>query len=160
MAGESGGRARLRGRAVAAALAVVAADQATKALALTRLPEGGLTLLVPWLRLVLVHNTGAAFGLFGGGDRPLAAVGALAAAGLWWVSGRAARPAVAWALGLVLGGAVGNLLDRLVRHAVVDFVSVGPWPVFNLADAAVTVGVVWLAWELVRMPAGDGREGG
>jgi signal peptidase II len=160
MARESGGRARLRGRAAAAALAVVAADQATKALALARLSDGGLALLGPWLRLVLVHNTGAAFGLLGGGDRPLAAVGALAAAGLWWASGRAARPAVAWALGLVLGGAVGNLLDRLVRHAVVDFVAVGPWPVFNLADAAVTVGVVWLAWELVRAPAGDGREGG
>jgi signal peptidase II len=141
----AGRRARLA--LIGAVAAVVAvADQLTKAWALDRLAAGDVHVVGPvWLRLT--YNTGGAFSL-GRGNPWFFAVAALVLAVVLILFGRHLRsPLVAVALGLVVGGAAGNLADRLLRDtggAVVDFVDVGFWPVFNLADAAVTMGAIGL----------------
>ena len=99
--------------------------------------------------LTLSHNQGVAFGLASGNDTPLI-VFALAA--LLFVGVVLARnPTVSWmwvAAGLIAGGALGNLADRIRAGAVTDYVEIGSWPPFNLADVAITVGVVLFAADL------------
>ena len=139
--------------AAAAAGTVVALDQLTKAWAVSAL-DGGRTIDLVWtLRLKLTFNEGAAFSVGGGNG------GLLALAGLLIV-GVVYRSVLRWpgrlppvALGLVLGGAIGNLVDRVARDgAVVDFIDLQWWPVFNVADMAICVGVVLLAFSVGREP--------
>lgn len=137
--------------ALAVATTVLALDQLTKAWALSALSSGPLPLWGP-LRLRLTSNRGAAFGL-GGDVVPYLALAAALVVLVVVLRGRlATRRLLAVALGLVLGGAVGNLVDRVLRPpgglrgAVVDFVDLQFWPVFNLADAAITVGCVLLVF--------------
>ena len=141
------------------ALAVAGADQILKALMVPWLSQGPVSVIPGFARLVLAYNTGAAFSSFAelSWSRWLLAGAALLALGLalWVATGPLGRrPASLTALGLVCGGALGNLVDRLRLGKVVDFVDlyVGNWhwPVFNLADAAITIGGVWLAWLLIR----------
>lgn len=150
---ESGTAAHLRatGRTrlvlvAAVAAAVVAVDQLSKSWAVDRLTGADIHLFGP-VRLHLTYNTGGAFSL-GRGNPWFFAVAAVVLVVALGVFGRhLRRPLVAAALGLVLGGALGNLADRLFRDtggAVIDFVDVGFWPVFNVADAAVTLGAVAL----------------
>ncbi len=132
---------------VAVAAGVVAVDQLTKTWALRALADGPVHLV--WtLRLNLSFNTGAAFGLAPGLAPLLVVVGIVLITALLGLGGRATTTrAGTVGLGLVLGGAVGNLADRLVRShdgAVVDFIDLQWWPVFNVADAAITCGVVLL----------------
>jgi signal peptidase II len=145
--------------------AVVVLDQIAKAAALARLHPGLPTELTPWLSLTLVLNPGLAFGLLR--DVPVGwrwVVAALSLVALVVLARVALRilPADGWpgevAVGLIFGGAVGNLIDRLRWGAVVDFVDVHwrgyHWPAFNVADSAISVGVVVLALRLVsRAPA-------
>jgi signal peptidase II len=139
---------------------VVVLDQITKAAALARLLPGLPTELTSWLSLTLVMNPGLAFGLLG--DIPATwrwAVAALSLAALVVLVRVALRvlPTDGWpgevAVGLIFGGAVGNLIDRMRWGAVVDFVDVHwrdyHWPAFNVADSAISVGVVVLALRLV-----------
>lgn len=108
-----------------------------------------------FLALVLVWNRGMSFGLFNTGD-PLipwllaAVTVAVSIALVWWLA-RAQRWLVVAGVGLVLGGALGNLVDRVLYGAVVDFVLLHAgrwsWPAFNLADSAITLGVVALLWD-------------
>ena len=139
---------RRTGLLLALAGTVLALDQVTKAWALEALADGPID-LVGGIRLNLTYNTAGAFGL-GGTVVPFLALGALGLVIAMAASGGTRRPALAAALGLVLGGAVGNLADRLfrdpglLRGAVVDFVDLRFWPVFNLADAAITSGCVLL----------------
>ena len=144
---------------------VIALDQVTKAVALNRLAPGVPVELAPWLALTLVMNPGLAFGVLAGvppGWRWLVAV--LSVVALVVLARVALRvlPAHGWpgilAVGLIFGGAVGNLIDRLRWGAVVDFVDVHwhgyHWPAFNVADSAITVGVTLLALRLMaRQPA-------
>jgi signal peptidase II len=135
----------------AVAVLVVALDHLTKWLALRELRARDID-LVASLRLHLVFNRGTAFGL-GSKLAPVIALGAVAIVVGLLGFGRGLRgvlPTVAVAA--IVGGAVGNLLDRLLRHGsgflggpVVDFVDLQWWPVFNLADTAITVGAVVLA---------------
>lgn len=104
------------------------------------------------IRLNLTRNTAGAFGL-GGAAVPFLAVLALGLVVFMASSGATTRnPVLAVAVGLVLGGALGNLIDRLfrgrggLRGAVIDFVDFRVWPVFNLADAAITCGCLLLLW--------------
>ena len=144
---------------VAVAGVLVAVDQATKWWALGAL-DGGRTIDLFWtLRLRLVFNSGAAFGV-GAAYAPVLALVAVAVVVVLLRAGRALQGV--WprlALGLVLGGAVGNLLDRALRGggellggAVVDFVDLQWWPVFNVADMAVSAGVVLLVLTAWRDP--------
>ena len=127
--------------------AVVAVDQLTKEWALRSL-DGGPIDLVWTLRLKLSINSGAAFGL-GRGLGPVLVVAGLGVTVVLIMLARSAS--LRWpgtvALGLVLGGALGNLADRLFRDqgGVVDFIDLQWWPVFNVADAAISVGAVLLA---------------
>jgi len=131
------------------AAVVVVADQLSKWWAVDRLERGPIT-LVGSIRLALTRNSGGAFGL-GSGVVPVVVLAVVALFVVLFVIGRSVdRTATAVALGLVLGGAVGNLGDRLFRSpgfgrgSVVDFVDLRWWPVFNVADAAITCGCVVL----------------
>jgi signal peptidase II len=138
---------------------VVVLDQLTKWWALQAL-DGRTVDLVWTLRLRLVFNQGAAFGL-GSRYAPLIALAALAVVGfLLRGEGLVGSRLSAAATGLVVGGAVGNLLDRVFRAddgilsgAVVDFVDLQWWPVFNVADVAITCGAVLLAVTLGLAPS-------
>ncbi len=142
------------------ALAVFATDQLTKAWVLARLqPARSVTVVPGFVDLTLVFNTGVAFGFFSrlpSDWRWLVTVFSLAALVLLCSVALRITPHGGWlgrlALGLVFGGAAGNLLDRWRVGAVVDFVDVHwrqyHWPAFNVADSAITVGVVLLAAEL------------
>lgn len=136
-------------RAFAATVAaVVVLDQVTKAVALDAL-AGGRTVDIVWtLRFNLTFNYGMAFSA-GTGAGPL--IGAVALAVAAWVARlgwRAVLPSHAVVLGLVCGGALGNVVDRLfrgdrwMRGGVVDFIDLQWFPVFNLADSAITIGAV------------------
>jgi signal peptidase II len=140
------------------AAVVVVADQITKALILyaIRLPEIGKVELSPIFDLTMVWNRGVSFGMFRA-DQDLTrwllvlfSVGVSIALAIW--ARRADRRLLAWAIGLVMGGAVGNVIDRIRFGAVVDFLDFSglwfPW-VFNIADSAITVGVVLLLLDSV-----------
>jgi signal peptidase II len=137
-------------------VAVVVVDQVTKAWAVDRLPGSPVAIFGHDVELRLRRNSGGAFSLFQG-FTPLLAVLAI---GIAWFVVRAVRRTedrlVLVALALVLGGAIGNLIDRLARSPgflrgeVVDFVRLGSWPTFNVADAAITVGVVLLVVVVLR----------
>lgn len=129
---------------------VVAADQITKWLAVRALSDGSVPVIPGVLQFRLVENPGGAFGFLEGAGSFLA-LAAVAATILIFLSLRGVEdPLEATALGLILGGAIGNLTDRLLRGEgladgrVVDFVDLGWWPVFNLADSAISVGAVLL----------------
>jgi signal peptidase II len=141
--------------------AIVALDQVTKVIALDRLPLGvPLVIVDGLLSLTLVLNPGLAFGLLGSLSSTwrwvVAALSLVALAVLARVALRV-LPDGGWlgrlAIGLIFGGAVGNLIDRARFGAVVDFVDVHwrgwHWPAFNVADSAITVGVVLLALRLM-----------
>ena len=144
------------------ASAVVALDQGTKAIVLDRLPFGVVVQVIDGLlSLILVLNPGLAFGLLGtipAGWRWV--VAALSIAALLVLARVALRvlPGTGWpgrvAVGLIFGGAAGNLIDRARFGAVVDFIDVHwrgyHWPAFNVADSAITVGVALLAARLLR----------
>ncbi len=131
------------------AAVVLVLDALTKQWAVTALADGPIPLFGP-VRFALIHNKAGAFGL-GGAFVPFLAVAALVlVVAMVTVGSASEKVPTAVALGLVLGGAFGNVADRifrapgLLRGAVVDFVDVGFWPVFNLADSAITCGCLLL----------------
>lgn len=134
------------------AAAILAVDQTTKHFALNRLPEGVATPAFGGLfDLTLVMNSGGAFGLFQSWTQLLVILSvAVVLAIVVIVSRRGTLPAMlAVSLALQLGGALGNLVDRVRFASVVDFIDLRVWPIFNVADAAITVGVILLAWFLL-----------
>jgi signal peptidase II len=136
---------------------VVALDQGAKAAVEAHLVPGEHVELIGPLELTLAHNRGVAFGLASGGG---AALVALVAAALGFVGYLFARdPGRPWtwaAVGLLAGGALGNLADRIRAGAVTDYVDLLSWPPFNLADVAITAGVLLLAWAYLRDGAPSG----
>jgi signal peptidase II len=133
--------------AVATAGVVVAVDQATKQLAATRIAPFEHVDVVPGLQLTDTRNTGVAFGALAGGGLIVALLIGLALAALiaYFVANR--ERAWLWLpVGLLLGGALGNLADRAREGAVIDFIDPIAWPAFNVADSCIVVGVVVLVW--------------
>lgn len=116
-------------------------------------PGESLPLLPPILHLTYVQNTGAAFGLFKGQQFLFIGCSILIIGWILWEL--FTKPSMGvrslWALALVLGGAAGNLLDRLRFGYVVDFIDLRVWPVFNVGDSAITVGVALLLWKAFRL---------
>ncbi|HYI61854.1 MAG TPA: signal peptidase II [Acidimicrobiales bacterium] len=158
-------RARRLGAVGLVAAAVVAADQGTKQWALERLSGGRIVEVVGSLRFALTFNTGMAFSRGDGANLgPFIAVLALGVVGWLLWSGHSATALGALASGLVAGGALGNLADRALRSgpygaeagfmggAVVDFIDLQWWPVFNVADSGVVVGALLLVVTSFREP--------
>lgn len=143
----------MRFRFWALALAVLALDQWTKALAVRYLEHRPpVPLLGRGLSLTYVQNTGTAFGLLSGAGVYLVAIAVAAVVfiiGYWGYLHRRSEPPSPWltcGLALPLGGAVGNLVDRLRLGYVVDFIDFRVWPVFNVADSAITIGAFLIGY--------------
>lgn len=125
---------------------VVILDQCAKALVEANLVPGEHVDVVGPLSLTLVHNSGVAFGLASGGGGALIALTLVALLFVGVLFARnPSRPGMWIAVGLLAGGALGNLADRVRAGAVTDYVDFLSWPPFNLADVAITLGVVVLA---------------
>ncbi len=147
----TGPRARAWGLAGALAGLVLLLDQVVKAVVEAELVLGeDIDVLGP-LELTLSHNTGVAFGLASGGGALLVALPVLALVAVGVVFSRNPTRRGMWvAVGLLAGGALGNLVDRVRADAVTDYIQVGSWPAFNLADVAVTAGVLLFALAYLR----------
>lgn len=149
---------------MAVAAVVVGLDQWAGTWAVHRLSRGPVHVLGP-IDLELGVNTGAAFSLGRGWAPVFAVLAAVVVVVLVLASRRAWSDGLAVAVGLVVGGAAGNLVDRLARPyhgGVVDYIDLHWWPTFNVADACITVGVVLIAVSLWRSPrnVGDDRAAG
>ena len=152
--------------------AVVVLDRLTKWLVLQRLPEAHDVTIIPGLfQLSHWENTGAAFSMFADSSSPwrtLALIGfsvvaVLVISFLLWKSGSALN-ATTLALTLIMGGALGNLWDRIGKGTVTDFLDfyLGQhhWPPFNIADSAIVVGSLLLIWKVMVGPQRDGSKRG
>lgn len=140
-------------RAALIAAGTLAADQAAKAVVRGAIERGEHVDLILGIDLVNTRNTGIAFGLLADGGALLIVVALAALAALLWFFARHRhRPLVWLPTGLLLGGAAGNLLDRVREGAVVDFVDLPWWPAFNVADVAITLGVLTLVYVLEGPP--------
>ncbi|MBI4596854.1 MAG: signal peptidase II [Candidatus Omnitrophica bacterium] len=131
----------------------LATDQVTKfVVAASCVPGQRHPLFPPVLSLTYVQNTGAAFGMLKGLSALLIVISLLVVGWLTWeVISKPALPRLAqWGSGLIIGGAVGNLIDRLRFGYVIDFIDVRVWPVFNIGDSAITIGVSLLIWYSLR----------
>ena len=140
---------------VGVALMVVLIDQVTKTIAENQLAKKPFHIVGP-IQLRLEFNSGAAFSIGRGLGPALAVVAILAVVIIWFTARRSGSSIVLIASGLVAGGAMGNLSDRIFRHnsgSVIDFVYTKYWPTFNVADSCITIGVVLLAWSLTRKPS-------
>ena len=143
---------------------VVVADQLSKLWIRSNLLVGQSLFEVGFFRFTHVHNTGAAFGIFQGYSSILTIVAFIGVAVLLTytlfihprfplLNGSLSR----LALGLVLGGTIGNIIDRLRQGYVTDFIDIGVWPTFNLADSSVVVGAIMFAYVLLPL-ARAGKE--
>ena len=136
-------------RAGVVLVAVLVADQLTKVVVRSSLEVGERREVLPFLDLVRVNNDGVAFGFLGGGQALVVVAVAAALCGLVvFFAMNADRPLVWLPTGLLLGGALGNVFDRVRDGAVTDFVKLPHWPAFNLADVAITAGVIALILSL------------
>ena len=139
------------------AITVLVLDQLSKAWALRALADGPINVVGDWAEFHLAWNSGSAFSMLSGSTWLLTGLGVVLLGVLAVAVLRATDNINRVALALLLGGALGNLTDRFFRAPgigeghVVDFISVGSWPVFNIADSAITVGVIvlmWRTWQL------------
>jgi signal peptidase II len=152
------------------ALLVILLDQITKAVVVSHFAFGESVRVTSFFDLVLAHNTGAAFSFLagaGGWQRWFFTAIAMVAVVviIYFLRKHADEPRFCLALSLILGGAIGNLIDRVALGHVVDFLLFHYggflWPAFNVADSAITVGAVLLAWESLRAkPEALPRRGG
>jgi signal peptidase II len=138
---------------------IVALDQGAKAAIEANLVPGEQVEVIGPLGLTLSHNRGVAFGLAGGAGLRLILFTVIALGVIAFLFAR--NPTKPWmwvATGMLAGGAVGNLADRIRADAVTDFIDLPPWPPFNLADVSITFGVLLLVFLNLR-EAERGHEG-
>ncbi len=148
------------------ALLVIVADQVTKALIVDNLQLGDSHTITWFLNIVRWHNTGAAFSFLAaanGWQRWFFVALALAATGfiIWMLLRHGQQKMFGWALSLILGGALGNVIDRLLHGYVIDFIQVhygsAFFPSFNVADSAITIGAGLLILDELRRMRARGR---
>ncbi len=133
------------GRAAAVATLGIMLDQVSKAIVRAEIQPGESIDLIGGAEIVRVTNNGIAFGLLEGAGSLVLVIAAIAFAGLLGIFlASAERPGLWLPIGLLAGGAIGNLIDRIRLGAVTDFIDPPNWPAFNLADVEITVGVVIL----------------
>ncbi|NPV59012.1 MAG: signal peptidase II [Actinobacteria bacterium] len=148
-----------------ASLATLALDQLSKALVRIYMPPEKEGVSISFLTLRQVRNPGTAFGIIQGRSWPIFLASMAVFAALLLVLWRWGGPGGRFfqtGLGLIIGGAIGNIIDRIALGAVVDFIDVGFWPVFNLADTAIVIGVgmtmaVVIKEGLLKKPGGESR---
>lgn len=135
-------------------VAVFALDQFTKGWVRDNLIIGASRPQDGFFRITHTYNTGSAFGLFADQSTLLmvASVAAIGVLVMFYRSNGLPGPWVRASMGLILGGAAGNLADRITLGHVTDFIDVGSWPVFNVADSSITVGLAFMAWFLLFFP--------
>jgi len=135
-------------------LLVVAVDQGSKALVVSRLARGESENVFLGLDITNVRNSGIAFGFLSGASTVVAVLIGVALLGLIGYFARNARMRLLWLpVGALLGGAVGNLIDRAREGKVIDFIDPIAWPAFNLADTAIVLGVFGLLYVAETRPA-------
>jgi signal peptidase II len=134
-------------KAAAVAVVVVVLDQATKALVRSNIRVGETDGVFPGVDLVHVRNEGVAFSRFSGGGTIVTVIVAIALVALvaYFVT-HLHKPLVWLPTGMLLGGALGNIIDRVRDGAVTDFIKLPAWPAFNLADISITFGVIVLLY--------------
>lgn len=145
---------------------VVALDQWTKWLVRVNLPFQGMWLpewlewLSPYARIVHWYNSGAAFGMFQDGNWVFTVLAFIVIAAILYYFPQvdAGDWSLRLAMGLQLGGAAGNLVDRILMGKVTDFISVGAFPVFNIADSSITIGVIVLLLGVWLKERGERQE--
>ena len=136
-------------RAVLVAAVVIALDQLTKHTVATGIAPGEEKKFLPLVHLVHVRNTGVAFSIFSGGGTLVLVFTLLALAMLvGYFARHPERPWLWVPTGMLVGGAIGNLIDRIANGAVTDFIKLPHWPAFNVADMSITFGVLALLWVL------------
>jgi signal peptidase II len=136
-------------RALAVAGVVIAADQVTKTLVRHHVERGSRDSVFLGLDLVNVRNKGVAFGLFAEGKAPVVLLtGTALLALVVYFALHTGKPGLWLPTGLLLGGAVGNVIDRVRYDAVTDFLDPPLWPAFNVADISITIGVLALLYVL------------
>jgi signal peptidase II len=155
------GRLRVRRTAFARAAVVlsvvVGLDQLTKHTIATGIAPGETHKFLPLVDFVHVRNTGVAFGFLSGGGAIVLIFTLIALAALLaYFALRPDRPWLWVPTGMLVGGAIGNLIDRVISGSVVDFIKLPAWPAFNVADMSITFGVLALLWVLEGAP-NDGR---
>jgi signal peptidase II len=145
------------------AAGIIAGDQVTKWWVQHSLSLQESIPLVPGLlKLTHVHNTGSAFSLFRGAGTWLVLVSIVSLVAIlrYWIGlqrrGEPISPVLLWGLALPFGGAAGNLIDRVRLHYVVDFLELPNFPVFNVADSAITIGALLLVFHFMRQDAKSG----
>ena len=133
-------------------LAIAVTDQLTKLWAVRSLQGSFSVPVLPGIfHLTLVRNPGVAFGLFSGYSLPVSlATTLIVVCLLWSVLREKPEPLMTLGIGLILGGAVGNLIDRVRVGGVIDFLDFRVWPIFNLADSCITTGAALIALTLLR----------
>ncbi len=140
-------------------LSVLSLDQLSKFLSTKYLsPDQSMPVIGGVFHLTLIHNRGAAFGVLKGQVYLfiLMAVICVALISLYLNRQRRKRPSLYnISLGFILAGALGNLIDRLCFGYVIDFLDFRIWPVFNVADSAITVGAILLGWSILKQNASD-----
>jgi signal peptidase II len=130
---------------------IVLCDQATKAIVEANLVPGEDVDVIGPLQVTNAHNSGVAFGLAGGSGAGVIILTFLALGLIVALFARDPDRRGMWvAIGLLVGGALGNLADRARVDAVTDFIDLPAWPPFNVADVAITLGVALLAWAYLR----------
>jgi signal peptidase II len=141
--------------AVATAGLVVAVDQATKQLAATNIAISEEVSVIPGLGLTHTRNTGVAFGALEGGGLIVAIlIGTSLALLIAYFIANRDKPWLWLPVGMLLGGALGNLADRAREGAVIDFIDPVAWPAFNVADSCIVIGVFLLLWVVERPSRG------
>ena len=148
-------------RAGLVALAVVALDQLTKSIVRSSVATGEEHTFVPGVHIVHVHNEGVAFSALKGAGTLVAIIIAAAVVALVaYFATHATKPLVWLPTGMLVGGALGNIVDRVRQGYVTDFIKLPAWPAFNVADMAITFGVVILLFVVERANGRDGYPDG
>jgi signal peptidase II len=143
------GRGAASARAVLVLLVVVGLDQLTKHTIAASIRPGETRKFLPAINLVHVRNTGVAFGVFSGGGALVLVFTLIALAVLiGYFARRPDRPWLWLPTGMLVGGALGNLIDRIGSGSVIDFIKLPDWPAFNVGDMSITFGVLALLWVL------------
>lgn len=157
----TGVRARAWARAAAVLVVVVVLDQITKALVRSGIRVGEEDSVLPGVSLVHVHNSGVAFGAFAGGGLIVVALVTVALAALLFYFVTHVQKRLIWLpTGMLLGGSVGNIVDRVRDGWVTDFVKLPAWPAFNVADVSITFGVLVLLWVIEQQDSDERRADG